>query len=53
MLRISLFRLAFAAVSALAITACQDNSNPTAVIPTTPSANVRSSQGRRFRQPMS
>ena len=45
MLRISLFRLAFAAVSALAITACQDNSNPTAVIPTTPSANVRSSQG--------
>jgi hypothetical protein len=45
MLRISLFRLAFAAASALAITACQENPNPTAVIPTQPSASVQSSQG--------
>lgn len=47
MLRTSLLRAALTAGAALAIAACQENPNPTAVAvnPARPSANVQSSQG--------
>lgn len=45
MLRTHLSRLALAAGTALAVTACQDDTAPTAPNPPRPSANVQSAQG--------